>query len=62
MNIRIGLRVWTIDARWGTVTSKPDDSGWFDVTYKDGRRACLNRERVSESQTPGIRSSDGSVK
>lgn len=53
--VRLGLQVWTNEARRGRITKIavwPGDHGreddvWHEVTYPDGRRVHLNRERIT---------------
>lgn len=53
--VALGLRVWTNEARQGRITkiaAWPGDHGreddvWHEVTYPDGLRVHLNRERIT---------------
>lgn len=36
---------------WGTVSTEPDDQGWFYVAMDDGERTLLNNERFMR---PGV--------
>lgn len=53
--VTVGLLVWTNEARQGAVTKVADWPGdvgrerdvWHEVTYPDGRRVHMNRERMS---------------
>jgi hypothetical protein len=53
--VTLGLRVWTNEARQGRITTIADWSGdhgraddvWHEVTYPDGRRVHMNRERIT---------------
>lgn len=53
--VTVGLLVWTNEARQGAVTKVADWPGdvgrehdvWHEVTYPDGGRVHMNRERIS---------------
>lgn len=53
--VTVGLLVWTNEARQGAVTKVADWPGdvgrehdvWHEVTYPDGRRVHMNRERMT---------------
>jgi hypothetical protein len=53
--VRLGLQVWTNEAQQGRITkiaAWPGDHGreddvWHEVTYPDGRRVHMNRERIT---------------
>lgn len=47
--IKVGLRVFTINCRWGTVATVPDTfrNNWFYVDEDDAGRCLLNGERVA---------------
>jgi len=50
-----GLRVFTIDCAWGTVSADMVGAydGWFNVEYDDGRRPLPNGERMSTRDLDG---------
>ncbi|MBN1174309.1 MAG: hypothetical protein JXA67_19220 [Micromonosporaceae bacterium] len=53
--VRLGLLVWTNEAQQGRITTIADwpgdrgreDDVWHEVTYPDGRRVHMNRERIT---------------
>jgi hypothetical protein len=53
--VTLGLQVWTNEARQGRITKIADwpgdygrdDDVWHEVTYPDGRRVHMNRERIT---------------
>lgn len=66
VEITPGLRVMTIDVKWGTVepeqftrerSTDPGGEyfdGWFDVLYEDGTKTLMNGERMRTTEIPRV--------
>lgn len=53
VDVQEGDRVFNYyDGWWGEI-SRVDDQGWFNLTSRDRKRACLNGERVCKVIPPG---------